>query len=134
MHGRGRDCDPEDLNPLTAHIFGWFTDLNDSRKFTVVAGMGGGDCIPEALSHQELAAWANNTGNDPTAWEYEVLKGMDRFWRSGFSETQGKNRSSAAADGSEHQALGEYCRNEKIDECRKMLGAGLEQTCATCPN
>jgi len=131
MLGRGRDCDSQDLNPLTAHIFAWFSDLNDGRKFTVIAGMGGGSCIPEALSHQELVAWANNTGNDPTPWEYEALKGMDRSWRGGFGETQGKR---TTVDSHQHQALGEYCKEEKIDECRKMLGAGLEQACATCPN
>ena len=127
---RGRDCDEIDINPLTAHLISWFNELSDSRKFTVVAGMAGGTCIPEAISHQELAAWSQITGNKLTLWEAEALKEMDRSWRHSY----GNKKSSAAAPLMQHQGLGEYCKGVEVDKCRKQFGTQLEAICATCPN
>lgn len=129
--GRGRDCDDIDVNPLTAHLISWFIELSDSRKYTVVAGMAGGTCIPEAISHQELASWSHNTGTETTFWEAEALKEMDRSWRRAYGDKKG---GAAASAGMQHQALGEYCKGLDVEECRKQFGTQLEKICATCPN
>jgi len=130
MLGRGRDCDDIDVNPLTAHLVGWFTELNDSRRFTVVAGMSGGACIPKAISHQELLAWAQLSGTELTPWEVDALKEMDRSWRRAYGEKKGGSSSA----GLQHQGLGDYCKGAEIEECRKVFGAQLDKICATCPN
>jgi len=128
---RGRDCDDIDVNPLTAHLISWFNELSDSRRFTVVAGMSGGACIPEAISHQEMAAWSQITGNELTPWEGEALKEMDRSWRRAYGDKKG---GTATSSGMQHQGLGEYCRGVDVEECRKQFGTQLETLCATCPN
>lgn len=65
----GRAIEMHELNPVTAHLVSWFNDINSDRTFTIVAGMGGGASIPNAISYQNLAAWASMTGSEPTPWE-----------------------------------------------------------------
>jgi hypothetical protein len=93
--------------------------------------MGGGACIPEAISHQELASWAEITGTHPTPWEIEALRAMDKSWRRGYNS---KNSGTAKLPTMRHQSLGEYCHGEKVAECRKIFSTQLEKICATCPD
>jgi len=88
--------------------------------------MGGGALIPAPISYTELEAWARLSASSPTPWEIGTLLAMDDAWRSAQA---GKAEGTA-----QHQGLGDYCRGERIDECRAMLGAALEQACRTCPN
>lgn len=89
--------------------------------------MGGGGCIPEALSHKELAAWSQNTGNPLTPWEVRALKTMDRSWRRVY----GDKKEGATL---QHQGVGDHCRGEEVDSCRERFREQLELVCSTCPN
>lgn len=86
-----------------------------------------GPVIYHPLPLVELEAWGRISGNRPTQWELQTLRSMD------LACVQGMNSTDQSSD-RQHQALGEYCHGEKIDECRAMFGATLEQTCSTCPN
>jgi hypothetical protein len=131
--GSGRSCEDLSLDPLTCHLFDWFVELSDCRKFTVIAGpAGGGGCFPDPLSPLEILSWSELSGVRLTPWEFGVLKEMDRAWRLGYRP--GKKGSTSAAPEQEYQALGEYCKGEKLDECRRSFGAQLDKICATCPN
>jgi len=92
--------------------------------------MAGGACIPKAISHTELASWSRNTGNEPSSWEVEALKEMDRSWRGAYGDKKGR----PGAAEMQHQGLGEYCNGTEVDECRKLFGTQLDKLCATCPN
>ena len=115
---------------LTAHVIGWFIDLNNSRDYIIIAGMGGGGCIPKALGFQEIESWARVTGNGPTRWELSALRAMDQAWRSAYDQKQ----SGKSSSGMQHQAVGDYCKGVEIENCKKTFGAALERVCATCPN
>lgn len=88
--------------------------------------MGGGAMIPAPISYTELEAWARLTANRPNPWEIDTLLTMDDAWRSAHA---GKSEGTA-----QHQGLGDYCRGERVEECRAALGPGLEHACRTCPN
>ncbi len=91
-----------------------------------MAGMGGGAILPEPIGFTELDAWARLTASHPSPWELGTLLAMDDAWRSAHA---GKAEGTA-----QHQGLGDYCRSERIEECRATLGPALEQACRTCPN
>lgn len=111
----------------------WFVDLNQSRELIVIAGMGGGGCIPKPLVYQEIMAWAVMTRNTPSPWEVSALRAMDEAWRREYDRKSGTG-SKPVTDGPQHQGLGDYCQGDKVDECRKQFGDQLEKVCATCPN
>ena len=58
---------------------------------------------------------------------------MDRRWRVGYGERK-SHKSGGTAPAMQHQGVGEYCGGAKVEQCRKMFGALLDRTCATCPN
>jgi hypothetical protein len=92
--------------------------------------MGGGVCTPQAISFQEIAAWQRLSGNRLMPWEFIALREMDKAWRFAFNEKQ----NSKGTPQQRFQALGEYCRGDKVDQCRKSFGDQLEKICATCPD
>lgn len=95
--------------------------------------MGGGGCTPKPLLYQEITAWAFMTRNNPSSWEVSALRAMDGAWRAEYDRKSG-NGSQPAADGAQHQGLGDYCNGARVDECRKQFADQLEKVCATCPN
>ena len=131
---RGRAIERHDLNPATAHLVDWFNDINSDRTFTIVAGMGGGASIPNAIRYQDLDAWACMAGSEPTPWEVQALRAMDQAWRAAYQPSGSKTGRSPVAE-KQHQAVGEYCSEKHLEECRKQFGSeNLERICATCPN
>lgn len=132
---RGRAVETHDLNPVTAHLVSWFNDINSDRTFTIVAGMGGGASIPNAIRYQDLRAWASMTGHEPTRWEIEALRAMDGAWRAAYQPAGGKSGGNSPVPEKQHQAVGEYCSNKHLEECSKQFGSNnLERVCSTCPN
>lgn len=89
--------------------------------------MGGGALIPQPLACTEIEAWGRLTGHQPNPWEVQTLLAMDDAWRAAQA---GGDKGGQA----QHQGLGDYCRGEKVQECRAQLGAALETACRTCPN
>lgn len=102
----------------------WFADLSQSRTFTVT---GMGPVIYHPLPLVELEAWGRISGNRPTQWELQTLRSMDLACVEGMNSAESDN-------GSRHQGIGDYCHDEKVEQCRAIFGATLEQTCSTCPN
>lgn len=100
--------------------------------------MGGGASIPNAISYQDLAAWASMTGSEPTPWEVQALKAMDQAWRVSYDQKQGSKKVGAYGNTpaeKQHQAVGEYCNGKHLEECSKQFGSNnLERVCSTCPN
>jgi len=131
---RGKGVEASDLNHATAHLVTWFNDISSDRSFTIVAGMGGGASIPNAIKYRDLEAWASMTGHKPTRWEIEALRAMDTAWRAAYKPSGGKTGSSNPVAEKQHQAVGEFCDGAHLDECKLNLGGGLERACATCPN
>jgi hypothetical protein len=129
---RGQAIEAEDVNPVTAHLLNWFNDINSDRTFTIIAGMGGGASIPNAISYQDLAAWASMTGHKPARWEIEALRAMDAAWRAAYQPSGGTGKNPVAEK--QHQAVGEYCNGKHLEECSKQFGNNLERACSTCPN
>ena len=123
-----RNVVPE-LSPpaqYAAHLADWFLDITSTRTLTVIAGMGGGQVIHNQVPLSEWEAWGRLTGTAPTYWELATMRQMDVAYvaaKSGKESVQDK-----------YQALGEYCKGEEVENCRKMFGEGLEQVCRTCPN
>jgi len=106
-------------------LLAWFVELSTRRTWLVVAGMAGGAMIPAPIGFAEIEAWARLTDSRPSPWEVQTLLAMDEAWRAAHA---------GAKSGTQHQGLGEYCRGEHIEECRKQFGGGLERICSTCPN
>ena len=96
-----------------------------TRGITVVAGMGGGTVIPNAVDHREIESWAVLTDTRPHPWEVRTLLALDRAY---LAERNGKG------PGRQDQALGNYCNGTELEKCRRMLGAQLERACSTCPD
>lgn len=129
---RGREASPVQ-HPATAHLLEWFADLDASRSYTVIAGLGGATAVPNPIGYQELLAWAQVSGNEPTAWEIRTLRAMDAAWRAAYDQRSGSSGKAAAAS-KQHQGVGEYCKGHYLNECEKNFGKGLARVCATCPD
>jgi len=89
--------------------------------------MGAGATIPEPLRFAEIEAWARLLDTRPTPWEIKTLLSMDEAWRAAHG---GKEATAARR----HQGVGDYCKGEHVEGCRKTYGAALERVCSTCPS
>lgn len=112
------------------HVANWFSQLSQRRSYTIIAGMGGGAMIPNAISYTELDAWMRITGNHVEPFLIEIITAMDLHY---MAEINRKN-SKSSGTGRRFQSLGEYCNGERVEECRKVFGESLEQICSTCPD
>lgn len=65
-----------------SHLVDWFWDLSSGRGST---GFG-----PSGLSYAELGYWSRLTGLDPTPFEIEIIKAMDRVYLNKVAEQQSK--------------------------------------------
>jgi hypothetical protein len=68
---------PEQLKPLDApyeilYLWQWFCELSNSRQYSEIGAM--------PLSYSEIKAWAELTHSEPTAWEVDCLKQIDRIY------------------------------------------------------
>jgi len=108
------------------HLLEWFQELAATRRVTVVAGLGGGAIFPAAISWPEIDAWSRVTARRPSPWEARLLREMDDAWLMAYNGNQSQPQ--------KDQDLGDYCRGEKIEECRKQFGPGFLTVCRTCPN
>ncbi|MFO0271361.1 MAG: hypothetical protein ACK53W_12605 [Gemmatimonadota bacterium] len=70
------DRPPElDMPPIPdciAHVWEWWVDIASSRGST---GFG-----PAAITYSEIAAWAALTGADPTPFEVQALRAIERAY------------------------------------------------------
>jgi hypothetical protein len=66
--------EPMELPYMLNYLWSWFCDLSGGRGY---AEFG-----PLPLSYSEIQAWAALTKNEPTAWEVNVLKQIDREFLS----------------------------------------------------
>ncbi len=57
---------PDCLN----YLWRWFCELSGGRGYT--------ESGPMPLTYSEIQAWAQLTKSDPTAWEVDVIKRIDR--------------------------------------------------------
>jgi hypothetical protein len=114
------------------HVANWFIQLSHRRSYTVVAGMGGGVMIPNAISYTELDAWQRITGNPADPFLIETITTMDMSYIAEKNRQSHKNSKGGTAR--TYQALGEYCNGERVEECRKIFGDNLERICSTCPD
>ncbi len=61
--------DEPDLNPLVAHVWTWFLELQSSR-----ASYGYG---PMPITWADIFHWQQITKTQPAAWELRALRMMD---------------------------------------------------------
>jgi len=66
---------PEQLEPVDIpyaikYIWGFFCELSNSRGYSEAGAM--------PLTYTEIKAWSELTKSDPTAWEIDVIKAIDR--------------------------------------------------------
>lgn len=89
--------------------------------------MAGSQVIQELapITWMEIAAWSAVTGRVLNWFESKALTTMDDIYVARVNSGKQQARSG--------QAIGEYCHNKDVEECRKMFGAKLEQVCSKCP-
>lgn len=58
-----------ELPMAIAHVWDWFVELTRTRRYGMSA--------PEPISYQEMAAWAELTGREPTPFEVGCLTAVD---------------------------------------------------------
>lgn len=80
---------PPDFPDAVGHLWEWFIDLDRARPS---GGFG-----PSAISYAEIDAFARLTGAEPTPFEVDVLRALDReylatvvAWREAESKTAKK--------------------------------------------
>jgi hypothetical protein len=59
---------PEAVN----HVWTWFWELHSARSS---GGMG-----PGPITYRDIQAWSEMTRNEPTPWEVQALRAMDRVY------------------------------------------------------
>lgn len=64
--------EPKEMPECLLYLWGWFCELSNSRQYAEYG--------PMALSYTEIQAWANLMKSDPTAWEVDVIKQIDRVY------------------------------------------------------
>ena len=65
--------EPIELPDCVFYIWEWFQEVVDGRNY---AGMG----QPLPISWAEIKAWSELTGTEPTTWEIQALKMIDRVY------------------------------------------------------
>jgi hypothetical protein len=61
-----------DINPAIQYLWGFFCELSGARGYSEMG--------PLPLTYSEIQAWAQLTRTDPTAWEIQVIKSIDRVF------------------------------------------------------
>ncbi|MDD4390196.1 MAG: hypothetical protein PHW03_05270 [Eubacteriales bacterium] len=66
---------PKQLEPVEMpyelfYLWEWFCELSPGRGYS--------GNVPAPLTYNEIQAWANLTKSEPTAWEVEAIKLIDR--------------------------------------------------------
>ena len=64
--------EPADLPAGIEYLWGFFCELSNGRDY--------GEAGPKPISWSDLQAWADLTKSDPTAWEVDVIKNIDRVF------------------------------------------------------
>lgn len=67
-----RQLEPVDIPGCLHYLMGWFCELSGGRGYA--------ESGPLPLNYSEIRAWAELTKTDPTAWEVEVIKKIDRIY------------------------------------------------------
>ena len=66
---------PEQLEPVDIpygiqYLWHFFCELSNSRDY--------GEAGPKPITWTEIKSWSELTKSDPTAWEIDVVKAIDR--------------------------------------------------------
>lgn len=61
-----------------AYLYGWFIDIASARS-----GNGFG---PNALTAMEIAAWSQLSGHPLSAWDFGMVRALDRKWLEIYAE------------------------------------------------
>ena len=61
-----------ELSYCVAYLWQWFCELSGGRGYSISG--------PLPLNYSEIQAWSQLTKTDPTAWEVQVLKAIDRVF------------------------------------------------------
>ena len=59
-----------DIPCVVVYLWQWFCELSGGRGYAEYG--------PLPLTYSEILAWAQLTGTEPTSWEVDVLKTIDR--------------------------------------------------------
>ena len=54
------------------YLWGWFCELSGGRSYSEVG--------PLPLSYSEILAWSQLTKTNPTVWEVQAIKAIDRVF------------------------------------------------------
>jgi hypothetical protein len=61
-----------ELPYCVTYLWGWFCELSGGRDY--------GEAGPKPLSYREIQSWSELTKTDPTAWEVQAIKAIDRVF------------------------------------------------------
>jgi len=64
------ELEPIDIPYGTQYLWTYFCELSNGRGYSETG--------PSALTFTEILAWSQLTKSDPTAWEVEAIKAIDR--------------------------------------------------------
>ncbi|MCK5245223.1 MAG: hypothetical protein KAJ90_08130 [Desulfobacterales bacterium] len=67
-----KQCVKIELPYCVVYLWQWFCELSNSRDYGMVG--------PKPLSYSEIQAWSQLTKIDPTAWEVQAIKAIDRVF------------------------------------------------------
>lgn len=61
-----------ELPYCVVYLWNYFCELSNSRDYLETG--------PKSLSYSEIQAWSQLTKTNPTAWEVQVIKAIDRVF------------------------------------------------------
>ena len=61
---------PQEMPDCLNYLWQWFCELSNGRSY--------GEFGPMSINYSEIKAWTDLTHSEPTAWEVEALKSIDR--------------------------------------------------------
>ena len=64
--------EPVDMPECLLYLWQWFCELSGGRGYT--------ENGPAPLAYSEIQAWSQLIKSEPTAWEVEALKKIDRVY------------------------------------------------------
>jgi len=67
-----KQLEPVEMPDCLHYLWGWFCELSGGRGYAEFGAL--------PLTFSEIRAWAELTQTEPTAWEVDVIKILDRVY------------------------------------------------------
>jgi len=67
-----KQLEPVEMPDCLHYLWGWFCELSGGRGYAEFGAL--------PLTYSEIQAWSQLTKSEPTAWEIEALKRIDRAY------------------------------------------------------